>query len=519
MAYNTNTYMLKGKWTQHMMPEEEVKQEEQKKKPQRVFGEEDLEPKQTRPVQKKKTRAAGPDGEEKQRAKKVDKAIGRDVEEDSDFTEKKKPAPKKKKSSKKKKSAKKNGAGETFMRMGRGLKAGSVTVGQYSKKVMKLFDAYTAGDGEADTEGINAFFNRLLERMGWAGRLKFSAFIIASLLILALTLTFFNNTNIQVQHVTVSVAGLHDDLEGYTICLLSDLHGRQFGTRQATLLRAVNGENYDMMLLAGDMVGAGGNPQPFYELLEGLTGNKPVYFIAGDSDPGPLRDAPNVVEGKLEEFVLQDWVLGAVDRGAVYVDSPESLKVDDAVIWLTPESMMNLESSSTVSALNRQVHLESNEVLENQAAAAYAALPFTSYYQQNMLELQTRIPQMKNEDLHISLAHIPPCSIPRVSDGSDGYLPTVDLIVAGHYCGGVWRVPLLGALYIPSVEAPRHGWFPGPNEAEGLSLLGSANLYITGGLGVTDQVYLPDFRLNNQPKVTILRLTAKLTDDLLGLNN
>jgi len=44
-------------------------------------------------------------------------------------------------------------------------------------------------------------------------------------------------------------------------------------------------------------------------------------------------------------------------------------------------------------------------------------------------------------------------------------------------------------------------------------------MYITGGLGVTDKVYLPDFRLNNQPKVTLLHLTAKLTDDLLGLND
>ena len=48
-------------------------------------------------------------------------------------------------------------------------------------------------------------------------------------------------------------------------------------------------------------------------------------------------------------------------------------------------------------------------------------------------------------------------------------------------------------------------------------MLGSAALYVSGGLGVTDQVYLPDFRLNNQPKVTLLHLTAKLTDDLLGI--
>jgi len=500
-----------------MMPDEEVKHtEREEKKPLRVFGEEELEPKKAA----KSPAKTGESGGDKPRAKKVDRAIGRDMEEDSDYIPKKKPAAKKKTGSKKKKktSASKKGAGETFMRLGRGLKAGSVTVGNYSKKVMGLFDAFTAGDGEKDTDGVRAFAERVLAKVGLADKLKFSTFIIAALIFLGMILTFFNNKNIQVEQVTVPIAGLSDDLEGYTICLISDLHGREFGTGQATLLRAINGEDYDLMILAGDMVGKGGNAQPMYDLLDGLTGNKPVYFVAGDSDPGPLRDQPNVVEGKLEEFVLEDWVLGAMEMGAVYLDSPESLKVDDAVIWLTPESMLNVESSSTVSSLNKQAYEETNAVLENDPAA-YEALPFTSYYQQNMLELQTRILEMETNDLHISVAHIPPYSAPRTSDGSDGYLPTVDLIVAGHYCGGVWRIPILGAVYIPSVEAPRHGWFPGANEAEGLRMLGSANMYITGGLGVTDKVYLPDFRLNNQPKVTLLKLTAKLTDDLLGLSN
>ena len=151
-----------------MMPEEEVKQAEQEKKPQRVFGEEDLEPKKAKSAQKKQTKPAA----DKPRAKKVDKAIGRDMEEDSEFVEKKKPAPKKKslfKKRKKKKTAssKKNGAGETFMRLGKGIKAGSVTVGQYSKKVMGLFDAYATGDGSKDAAGLSAFLTDCWKSLVW----------------------------------------------------------------------------------------------------------------------------------------------------------------------------------------------------------------------------------------------------------------------------------------------------------------------------------------------------------------
>ena len=494
-----------------MNQEEEIKRPEaEEKKPQRVFGEEDIQEAPRMKAPRKK-----PEPEHQEPVKKVDKAIRRtrpmaDETETTPTRPPKKAAPAKKKTGKGKK--KKKHTNETFMRLGRGLKTGSVTVTEYGKKAMRFFDAFTAGDAEVD----ETFMRRLGARFSWLGKVRFSTYIIATVLVLAFTLTFFNNTNIQVENVTVSIAGLSDDLEGYTICLISDLHGREFGAKQATLLRAINGENYDLMVMAGDMVGADGNAQPLYDLIDGLTGNKPVYFVAGDSDPGPLRDEPNVVEGPLEEFVLQDWILGATERGAVYLDSPRSITVDDSTIWLTPESMLNVDSSATVSSLNKQVYMETNEVLAEQQAA-YNALPFTSYRQQIMVNLQNSILEMETEDLHISVGHIPPFSAPRASDGSDGYLPTVDLILAGHNCGGVWKLPVLGAIYIPSVEAPRHGWFPVKSDVEGLSMLGTVNMYISGGLGVTDRVYLPDFRLNNQPKVTLLHLTAKLTDDLLGI--
>ncbi len=479
-----------------MKPEEEIKDVNAEKKPIRVFGEEDIAP-----VRKKASarKAAA--------SKKATPAAGQKKTD----AQKKKPAAKKKKKSSAQKRVEQ--AGQTFVRMGTGLKKGTVVAVKYGRRAMKFFDAYTSGE---EIAGGNRLMRELMERYGWLRRFRFSTFLMMAAIVLLLTLTFFNNTSIQVENVTVSIAGLSSDLEGYTICLLSDLHGREFGASQATLLRAINGETYDMMVLAGDMVGEDGNPEPLYRLLDGLTGNKPVYFVAGDSDPGPLRDSPNQVEGKLEEFVLQDWVLGAIDRGAIYLDSPESLKVEEATIWLTPESMLNVESSSTLSSLNQQVYVETNEVLKQQQAA-YAALPFTSYRQQNMTELQNSIAEMEVQDLHISVGHIPPYSAPRVSDGTDGYLPTVDLILAGHYCGGVWKLPLIGAVYIPSVESPRHGWFPAAEEVEGLRMVGSANMFVSGGLGVTDQVYLPDFRLNNQPKVTLLHLTAKLTDDLLGI--
>ena len=120
------------------------------------------------------------------------------------------------------------------------------------------------------------------------------------------------------------MVGLPEDLEGYRILLLSDLNGRRFGDEQATILREIGTLDYDAVFIAGDMVGSGGDPQPFYELLEGLPSSKPVYFIAGDSDPQPVLDVTRDITGTVEQMVLADWILGAIERGATYVDAPWS---------------------------------------------------------------------------------------------------------------------------------------------------------------------------------------------------
>jgi predicted MPP superfamily phosphohydrolase len=92
----------------------------------------------------------------------------------------------------------------------------------------------------------------------------------------------------------------------------------------------------------------------------------------------------------------------------------------------------------------------------------------------------------------------------------------VDLVLAGHYCGGGWKLPFLGALYVPDTTLDRHGWFPAKDAVDGLRMLGTTQLYTSPGLSVTDKILLPNFRLFNAPTVTLITLTSAITDDLLG---
>jgi len=428
---------------------------------------------------------------------------------------KKKGAKKKRPLLKRRKRAQKAGGASqnvTFMRLRRGIRRGGATVTRYSRRLFSGFNDFTAGKHD---EKISEFVRR---RMSWTQKMRFSGFVVASLALLGLMLLLFNNSSIRVEEKTISIAGLSGDFEGYRIVLLSDLHGREYGDGQASLLRSLNGLKYDMMILAGDMVGQSGRAAPLYHLLEGRTSSAPVYFIAGDSDPGPLLEEPRDATGALEDFVLADWILGAIDRGAVYLDAPILIEKGASKLWLTPESMLDTEASPLLSRLNAQYRAESSAYVDG-VEAARVALPFTAWRVQCAEKLLSAVNSMSSEDLHISVAHYPPIELYNASSGysGSGMLRTADLVLAGHYCGGGWKIPFVGALYVPAVEAPRHGWFPDQSLVEGERRLGNVTVYTTGGLSVTDDILIPKFRLNNQPKITLLTLTAALTDDLLGI--
>ena len=151
-------------------------------------------------------------------------------------------------------------------------------------------------------------------------------------------------------------------------------------------------------------------------------------------------------------------------------------------------------------------------------------LPLSSWRLRQLQKLDESIRLMAPEDAHIALSHYPPTreyidvtqQLGEAEAEPYTFLPTVDLVLAGHYCGGGWKLPFLGALYVPDITLDRHGWFPAKDTVEGLRMLGTTQLYTSPGLSVTDKILLPNFRLFNPPTVTLITLTSAITDDLLG---
>ena len=358
-----------------------------------------------------------------------------------------------------------------------------------------------------------------LRLFGREVRLSFwPVFLVGIALLLALMVLLQGNS-LTVDEQEVTMVGLPEELEGYRILLLSDLNGRRFGDEQTTILREIGTLDYDAVFIVGDMVGRGGDPEPFYELLEGLPSSRPVYFIAGDSDPQPVLDTTRDITGTVEQMVLADWILGAIERGATYVDAPVELEVGNASIWISPADMLNLNASELADTCEEQM-LQEQEGTVLGLQSDHDTLPATTYRYERAQRLLQAVNSMTATDVHISLAHEPPsdeflaASATHASTG-EKYLTQPSLVLAGHYCGGVWRLPGLGAFYIPSSTADRHGWFPAQEDVQGLSNAGGTQMYITAGLSTTGSAPLMFFRFLDRPQISIIELTATLPQNML----
>ncbi len=304
--------------------------------------------------------------------------------------------------------------------------------------------------------------------------------------------TVFDNGRVVIKTQRVFVADLSNDLEGFTILHISDLNGKQFGPKQKHIEDALKSKRYSAVCITGDMVGKKGDFYPFLELLSAIDTTKPVFFIAGDTDPVPVG-----ARGAGYHTVLADWVTSVQARGAVYVDAPASINVGKSVVWFMNASQYSLDLTT--------------------AAAAYATAttPEGAYYADVIARTIAAQQSMKETDLHIGLSHIPfqndTVQVIRTNTSEENsFLRGADLVLAGDTVGGQWKLPFLGPVYA-------NGWFPEDSLVDGYHYTGNNRTlqYISGGLGTSGTNPLPGFRIFNTPEMTLITFTSVLDMDVL----
>ena len=223
-----------------------------------------------------------------------------------------------------------------------------------------------------------------------------------------------------------------------------------------------------------------------------------------DEDPEPVlstaRGTPKVLAG---------WVEAAQKAGAIYLDAPVSQTVGKKTVWFSPEYLYDVDVDGLIGALtSQQQSMEAQGTqYEAEGGAAYRALGYRiEAYQRT----QQALKEMTDTDLQIAVNHVPMEtsyireSIEWADQEKIFNFRNISLLLCGHYCGGQWRLPGGGAIYVPE-----KGWFPSDDGIRGMQRINSLNQYISPGIGASDD-YPMKGRLFNKPTVTLITFTARL---------
>ncbi len=324
---------------------------------------------------------------------------------------------------------------------------------------------------------------------------RISIYALLVVLVASVVYNIYDNHRFLVAEQEITIARLPESFDGFRILQITDLHGRYYGEGQAELIRAINGLDFDMIALTGDMSSSEraesvGSSQAVLDLLDGIHNKEHVYWIDGNVGPHAIKRADGLLTGDLTEIGM---VLQA--RGCKILTLPDAIERESDTIWVTPE-MSRIQLEMYRSFLNddtwRKKHAEAVDQVQ-------------AYYDRAERAFQ-EVDQ--NGEVKIMLNHMPKqtnlTEAERAPNGDLDY----DLILAGHYHGGQMRLPLFGAVYAPSPTTGinNSGFFPKQSDVKGVSFYGTTPQYVSTGLGASGHFRLMNYRLFNTPEINLITL-------------
>ena len=310
--------------------------------------------------------------------------------------------------------------------------------------------------------------------------------------------------SVQLQEKKLTILDLPPDLENFSILHISDLHGAQFGQEQKGVKSVLGDTRYSCVVMTGDMLGEDGDVEPLLELIRIMPKDTPKYLIPGDTDG-------SIVETKAHSSlsVYTDWAEKIQEAGVIILDKPALITREKGRLWLVPEGLYALDLAGMQKTYEQQVE-DMNRRAASPTADDAARMRYLEYEIQRIEELKEIKKQFGQEDVQVVLTHTP-LSEDYVSDmiawsEKEEFFSMryASLILAGHYNGGQWRIPFVGAIYVPEL-----GWFPNDNLIQGLSYLSGIPQYISPGMGSDPHYEHQPGRIFNNPVITKITLTRK----------
>ena len=223
---------------------------------------------------------------------------------------------------------------------------------------------------------------------------------------------------------------------GFTIAMISDLHNVELGKKNENLLQALQEAKPDIICIAGDLV-LGKKEKSVkiaYDFIKRAVKIAPIYYGLGNHEQR-MKKYPQVYGEEYRIFEKKIQKLGVT----------------------------MLENSSSFL-----------EIKGEKIQISGLALPEEYYKKRKKAELSIKtmnrlVGKVSKENFHILLAHTPKYGDTYLEWGGD-------LILAGHYHGGMVRLPFLGGVISPDLRLF-------PKYCRGDFQEGNRHLIVSAGLG------------------------------------
>lgn len=287
-----------------------------------------------------------------------------------------------------------------------------------------------------------------------------AAALILGILIFLLE-NYRSNYKLSAARYTICSSKIPKDFHNKKFIFISDLHNNQLGKENENLLKLIETEKPDFILVGGDML---------VSKRENCT-DQAILFMKKIAAKYPVYCG----NGNHEERLL--WrAEECPDAGVIYRNYIQKIK-EAGVIHLYNETTGITIGDSRICVSGLE--------LEKKYYRKFKLEPMTAE------DIAAKIGSVKEDGFHILLAHNPAYFDTYVDWGAD-------LTLSGHVHGGIMRLPFLGGVIAPSYEIF-------PKYDAGLFQKEDKKMIVNVGLGS----HSIKIRLFNPPKIDVITLQTE----------
>ncbi|HHY25414.1 MAG TPA: metallophosphoesterase [Desulfitobacterium dehalogenans] len=281
---------------------------------------------------------------------------------------------------------------------------------------------------------------------------KIKPFLIVVLIMIIGALYFGNNT-VGVSRYQISTTRLPAEFNNFKILQLSDLHSKQFGRESWRLIRIIDKEEPDIIVMTGDMVNTSDeNYDVFYQLSADLAKRYKLYYIAGN-----------------HEQILMDYrIIQFLNSNGITVLDNEGVKIEKG------NDHINLYGLW----FNLKYYKDRND-------------PYTKDLYYDLDTMQETLGSSNSNEYNILLTHNPMYFTTYAKWGAD-------LTLSGHVHGGIVMIPFKGGLL-----SPERDFFP--EYYGGIYSIEDRSMIVNRGLGNGNF----GIRVFNKPEISVITLSNK----------